>query len=422
MKKFLVSLLVSALVLGSFMFFYNLSPVAIAQEKIKVGLVTDVGGRGDKSFNDSALRGLENWGAGLKMVAGKGYQPMTDAEYQQSIADEAPDLLDKGIRKFNIEPMVLESKANEDYVPNLKTLAARGAKLIIGVGFMLTDAIAEVAPLYPNVKFMLIDGWIDNPPSNVVCYVFKEHEGSFLVGALVGQMTIKNVVGFVGGMDLGIIHKFEAGYKAGLKTVNPNVTVLVGYTGNFTSTEDGQKVAKTQFDQGADIVYHASGACGIGVIEEAKGRPAGHYAVGVDSDQDYMAPGKVLTSMIKHVDYAVWLSIASVVENTFTPGHVILGVKEGGVGISPLKYTRQLISDNILKNIEDLKAKIIAGEIVVPSTREEYTTWEASLVTDEKPVEPAPEEEKKPINWLYIVAAVVVVAVVLKFVFLKGKK
>ncbi len=417
MKKILVSSLVAALVLGSFMFFFNLSQTAEAQAVIKVGLVTDVGGRGDKSFNDSALRGLENWGAGLKMVAGVGYQAMTDAEYLQSIVDEAPDLLDRGIKKYNVEPMVLESKANEDYVPNLKTLAAKGANLIIGVGFMLTDAIAEVALLYPDVKFMLIDGWIDSPPANVVCYVFKEQEGSFLVGALAGQMTKKNVVGFVGGMDLGIIHKFEAGYKAGIKTVNPDITILEGYTGNFSSTEDGQKVAKTQFDQGADIVYHASGACGIGVIEEAKGRPEGYFAIGVDSDQDYMAPGKVLTSMIKHVDYAVWLSIASIAENTFTSGHVILGVKEGGVGISPLKHTKNLISSAILDKVEDLKAKIISGEIVVPSNRDEYATWEAALT----PVE-TPPEEKKPNNWLYIAIAVVVVAAIAKFIFFKGKK
>jgi Uncharacterized ABC-type transport system, periplasmic component/surface lipoprotein len=217
-------------------------------EKVKIGLVTDVGGRGDKSFNDSALRGLEAWGAGLKMVAGVGYKPLTDEEYKKSIEEEAPDLLDRGIKKYDIEPLVLESKANEDYVPNLKKLADEGCKLVIGVGFMLTDAIKEVAPQYPNTYFMLIDGVIDPAPPNVVCYTFKEHEGSFLVGALVGQMTKKNIVGFVGGMDLFIIHKFEAGYRAGVKTVNPNCQVLVGYTGNFVSADDGQKIAKQQFD------------------------------------------------------------------------------------------------------------------------------------------------------------------------------
>lgn len=344
----------------------QLSPI------IKVGLVTDVGGRGDKSFNDSALRGLEAWAAGLKMVAGVGYQPLTDEEYKKSIEDEAPDLKDRGIKKFDVQPLVLESKANEDYVPNLKKLADEGCKLVIGVGFMLTDAIKEVAPQYPNTYFMLIDGVIDPAPPNVVCYTFKEQEGSFLVGALVGQMTKKNIVGFVGGMDLFIIHKFEAGYRAGVKTVNPKAKVLIGYTGNFTSADDGQKIAKQQFDSGADIVYHASGACGIGVIKEAQARGEGYFAVGVDSDQDYMAPGRVLTSMIKHVDYAVWLSIQSVVEGTFKPGIVSLGVKEGGVGISPLKYTKNIIPADVLKKVETLKNMIAEGKFVVPDSREAF--------------------------------------------------
>lgn len=343
--------------------------------KIKIGLVTDVGGRGDKSFNDSALRGLEAWGAGLKMVAGVGYQPLTDDEYKKSIEEEAPDLLDRGIKKFDVEPLVLESKANEDYVPNLKKLADEGCKLVIGVGFMLTDAIKEVAPQYPNTYFMLIDGVIDPAPPNVVCYTFKEHEGSFLVGALVGQMTKKNKVGFVGGMDLFIIHKFEAGYRAGVMTVNPKCEVLIGYTGNFTSADDGQKIAKQQFDAGADIVYHASGACGIGVIKEAQTRGPGFFAVGVDSDQDYMAPGNVLTSMIKHVDYAVWLSIKSVVENTFKSGIVELGVKEGGVGLSPMKYTKNMIPAEVLNKVEKLKKMIADGTFTVPDSKEKLTGW-----------------------------------------------
>ncbi len=419
MRKFLIGSLVVTLILGSLSLFFSLTSNSLVEagEKIKIGLVTDVGGRGDKSFNDSALRGLENWAAGLKMVAGVGYQALTDAEYNKIIEDEAPGLLDRGIRKFDVEPMILESKASEDYIPNLKTLADQGCKLVIGVGFMLTDAIEEVAPLYPNTYFMLIDGFIETPPPNVVCYLFKEEEGSFLVGALVGKMTTTNKVGFVGGMDLFIIHRFEAGYKAGLKTVNPDAETFVGYTGNFTSAEDGQKIAKTQFDQGADIVYHASGACGIGVIEEAKGRPAGYYAVGVDSDQDYLAPGKVLTSMIKHVDYAVWLSIESVVINTFTSGHVTLGVKEGGVGISPLKYTKDLIPLAVLDEVEELKDMIIAGDIKVPASREEYDEWVKTLAE-----EPEPEEPAKKTNWLLIAGLIVVALAIVKFLFLKGKK
>ena len=343
--------------------------------KVKIGLVTDVGGRGDKSFNDSALRGLENWAAGVKMIAGEGYKPLSHEEYMKIIKEEAPDLLDKRIHKFDIQPMVLESKANEDYVPNLKRLADEGCKLVIGVGFMLTDAIKEVAPLYPDTYFMLIDGVIENPPPNVVCYTFKENEGSFLVGALAGQMTKKDKVGFVGGMDLFIIHKFEYGYKAGVKTVNPDCEVLVGYTGNFTNADDGQKIAKQQFDAGADIVYHASGACGLGVIKEAQARGEGYYAIGVDSDQDYLAPGRVLTSMIKHVDYAVWLSIESVLKGTFKPGIVSLGVKEGGVGLSPMKYTKDKIPPEVLEKVEKLRKMIADGVFKVPATEEEFNNF-----------------------------------------------
>ena len=344
-------------------------------EKIKVGLCTDVGGRGDKSFNDSALRGLENWAAGVKMVAGTGYKALTTDEFNKIIADEAPDLADRGIKSFAVEPVVLESKANEDYVPNLKKLADDGCKLVIGVGFMLTDAITEVAPQYPNTYFMLIDGVIDPAPANVVCYVFKEQEGSCLVGALAGQMTKANKVGFVGGMELSLIKRFEAGYKAGVKIVNPNAEVFSGYTGNFTNADDGQKIAKAQFDKGADIVYHASGACGIGVIKEAQARGTGYYAIGVDSDQDYLAPGRVLTSMIKHVDYACWLATKSVIDKTFTSGIVTLGIKEGGVGMSPLKYTKDIIPAAAIAKVEKIRQMIASGTLVVPDTLEAFATF-----------------------------------------------
>jgi len=372
MKKLLVLLLVVGLAVTVFAGCKTAPPVVT---KTKIGLVTDVGSRGDKSFNDSALRGLEEWGASVGMIPGVGYRDLTDAEYTKVIQTEAPDLINAGIHKFDIEPVVLESHANEDYVPNLKTLADEGCKLVIGVGFMLTDAIAEVAAQYPDTYFMLIDGVIDPTPANVVCYTFKEQEGSCLVGALAGQMTKTNKLGFVGGMDFALINKFEAGYMAGVKIVNTDAEVFVGYTGNFDQAPDGQKIAKLQFDQGADIVYHASGKCGIGVILEAQTRGPGYYAIGVDSDQDYMAPGRVLTSMIKHVDYACWLATKSVIEKTFTSGIISLGVKEGGVGMSPLKYTKDIIPAEVLAKVEKIKQMIINGELVVPDSREAFKTF-----------------------------------------------
>lgn len=372
-KKLLVLLILVGLSVSLFAGCRQPTPPPV--EKIKIGLCTDVGGRGDKSFNDSAIRGLENWAGGLKYVPGGDYQTLTAEEYQKIITDEAPDLVGRGIKNLNIQPVIIESKANEDYVPNLKNLADQGCKLVIGVGFMLTDAMIEVAPLYPNTYFMLIDGVVDPLPSNVVCYVFKEHEGSYLVGALAGQMTKKNKLGFVGGVDMFLINRFEVGYRAGVKTVNPNAEVFTAYTGNFTNADDGQKLAKTQFDLGADIVYHASGACGLGVIKEAEQRGEGYFAIGVDSDQDYIAPGRVLTSMIKHVDYATWLAINSVVNGTFKSEIVALGLKEGGVGISPLKHTKSIIPQAALDKVEALRKMVVEGTLVVPESKEQLETF-----------------------------------------------
>ncbi len=339
---------------------------------IKVGLVTDVGGRGDKSFNDSALRGLEDWAAGWNL---------------NSIPE---DLKNMGITSLDVNPVIVESKANEDYVPNLTKMAKDEAcDLVIAVGFMLTQAVQEVAVQFPDTKFMLIDGTITDEnfaplspyPANVASYLFKEHEGSFLVGALAAQMTKLNVLGFVGGMEIGLIKKFETGYKAGIMTLNPTAKVLVGYTGNFTSADDGKKQAETQFGGGADIVYHAAGACGIGVIQAAKDKGDGFFAIGVDSDQDYMAPGRVLTSMIKHVDLAVYLSCKSVVDGTYVGGIIELGVKEGGVGYSPLTYTKDIIPAEALAKVESLKAMIASGALVVPDTLEKLATFVPPVIT-----------------------------------------
>ncbi|MCR4428803.1 MAG: BMP family ABC transporter substrate-binding protein [Caldiserica bacterium] len=338
---------------------------------IKVGLVTDVGGRGDKSFNDSALRGLEDWAAGW------------------ALETVPADLANVGITSLDVNPVIVESKANEDYVPNLTKMAAdEKCDLVIAVGFMLTSAVQEVSAQFPDTKFMLIDGVItdenfnvlDPYPANVVSYTFKEHEGSFLVGALAGYMTKNNIVGFIGGMEVPIIKKFEAGYKAGVMTANPDAQVLVGYTGNFTSADDGKKLAVAQFGQNADIIFAAAGACGIGVIEAAKEKGEGYFAIGVDSDQDYMAPGRVLTSMIKHVDLAVWLACKSVIDGTFQGGIVDLGVKEGGVNHSLLTYTKDIIPQEVLDKVARIRDMIASGVIVVPDTLEKLAEFKAPAI------------------------------------------
>lgn len=325
---------------------------------VKVGLCTDVGGRGDKSFNDSALRGLEQWAAG------------------GDLSSVPPDLASQNITSLGVTPIVLESKASEDYIPNLTKLAKdENCSLVVAVGYMLADAIKEVAPQFPDTKFMLIDSTVDPMPSNLICYTFKEHEGSFLVGALAAQMTKSNVLGFVGGMEVPLIKKFEVGYKAGAMTINKDDKVLVNYTGNFTSADDGKKAAVSQFGQNADIIFAAAGACGIGVIQAAKDKGDGFYAIGVDSDQDYMAPGRVLTSMIKHVDLAVYLACKSVVNNTFQAGVVELGIKEGGVNYSALTYTKDVIPASAIATVDALKKMIADGTVKVPSTPDELAAF-----------------------------------------------
>jgi basic membrane protein A len=334
-----------------------------AEGAIKVGLVTDVGGRGDKSFNDSALRGLEQWAGGA------------------DLSTVPADLASQNITSLGVTPVVLESKASEDYIPNLTKLAKdEQCNLVVAVGFMLADAVKEVAPQFPDTKFMLIDSTVDPLPANVVCYLFKENEGSFLVGALAAQMTKTNVLGFVGGMEVPLIKKFEAGYKAGIMTINNTFQVVANYTGNFSSADDGKKAAVSQFGQNADIIYAAAGACGIGVIQAAKDKGEGFYAIGVDSDQDYMAPGRVLTSMIKHVDLAVYLACKSVVTNTFQSTVITLGVKEGGVNYSPLTYTKDIIPASAIAKVDALKGMIAAGTFQVPTTLEELATFTPPVV------------------------------------------
>jgi basic membrane protein A len=220
-----------------------------------------------------------------------------------------------------------------------------------------------------------VDGNAPDLP-NCVSLKFREQEGSFLVGALAGAMTKTNVLGFVGGMEIPLIKKFEAGYRAGVMTTNPKAKVLVGYTGNWTDSAKGKELALSQFERGADIVYHASGQCGLGVIEAAKARGKGHFAIGVDSDQDYLAPGFVLTSMIKSVDNAVFEVCKSVQEGTFQPGTRDLGIKENGVGLSPMQYTKHLVPQQVLDKIETLRQMIAEGKLKVPQSEEELKAFQ----------------------------------------------
>jgi basic membrane protein A and related proteins len=351
----------------------------------KVGLVTDVGGRGDNSFNDAALRGLELWAAGKRYAGGK-YVPASPEEIKNSLT---PDLqsLQPPITPHGVEPLIIQSKNAEDYEPNLQLLVDQGADLTVGNGFMLESAVETSAKKNPHAKFLLIDSPLldaanGNTPytlPNVRTVTFKEHEGSFLVGALAGLATRTGKIGFVGGMEVPLIKRFEAGYRAGVKTTHPKAagSVLAVYTGSFDNVAAGKQVAQDLIAKGADVIYQAAGADGLGVIQAVKeARAAGKlvYVIGVDSDQAHLAPDAVLTSMLKHVDLAVYQASRDVAEGKFTAGDQVLGVKEGGVGYAEVRVDFPGKAEAV-KRLEELREKIVAGELKVPASMDELSAY-----------------------------------------------
>jgi basic membrane protein A len=352
---------------------------------VKVGLVTDIGGRGDQSFNDSALRGLELWAAG-KRFTGSGYRDATAEEIRASIP---PDLanLQPPIERLPIAPLVLQSKAQEDYEPNLQLLVDQSAGLAIGTGFMLENAVKAVARRNPGARFLLIDSPLLDAQGkpytapNVRSVIFREEEGSFLVGALAGLATQVKRVGFVGGMEIPLIKKFEAGFRAGVATTNAGASerMLVSYTGSFDNVAVGKQIAQDMLAKGADVVFHAAGSDGLGVIQAVKeARAAGKqvWVIGVDSDQSPLAPDAVLTSMVKRVDLAVYQTIRHLVQGAFQAGNAVLGVKEQGVSYAEVRIEFPGKAD-ALQRVEKLRQKIISGEIKVPSNIGELTSFKA---------------------------------------------
>ena len=345
-----------------------------------VGLALDVGGRGDQSFNDGTLRGLETMAAGLRYTP-RGYEPMPDAEYRTLLGPLALPHL--GIPR----PIVLQGKAQEDYEPNLRLLVDQGAELVVAVGFMMEAATRRVARDNPRAKFLLIDSPVLDDAGkpitlpNVRAVVFREHEGSFLAGALAGELTRTGKVGFVGGMQLPLIQKFEVGFRAGLRMVNPAAAreVLVAYTGTFDDERQGIEVGQDLYRRGCDIVFHGAGLDGLGVIKAAQ--QAGRWVIGVDSDQSHVAPRNVLTSMIKHADLAVYQAVRDAVNGSFAGGDVVLGLRERGVGLSPLggeadAAVTAAARAGALKDVEVLRAAVISGRIVVPATPQELARFD----------------------------------------------
>jgi len=303
----------------------------------KVGLVFDVGGRGDKSFNDAADRGLTKAAAELGAVN-----------------------------------QVVEPGAGADRETALRQLAAKKMDLVIGVGFLFTEDINRLALDFPQQKFACVDYTVTpgkTVPPNVLALKFKEEEGSFLVGALAALISTSPKLGFVGGMDIPLIHRFRAGYTAGVKHVRPDaevLTVFAGVTGEaFTNPGKGKELALSLYGKGVDIIFHAAGSTGLGVFEA--GRAQKKLAIGVDSDQYAEAPGVVLTSMVKRVDVAVFDAIAAVKNGTFQGGVRDLDLKAGAVDYVYDANNKALIPDAVRTRVEALRAEIIANKIVVPN-------------------------------------------------------
>lgn len=304
---------------------------------LRVGLVFDIGGRGDKSFNDAAYAGLE-----------------------------------RAQQELGITFTTLETTEGADREPQIRQLAAGGAPLVFGVGFLFTDDILALAREFPDQKFACVDMTVnegDSLPPNLVALRFKEEEGSFLVGALAGLLTKTNRVGFVGGMEIPLIRKFQAGFAAGVRAVNPRAEVLVKYAGNtgeaFRDPTKGKELGLAEYQAGADIVYHASGSTGLGVFEAA--RETGKLAIGVDSDQYSEAPGSILTSMVKRVDVAVLETIREVKEGRWSGGVHTFGLASDGVGWVYDERNQALIPATVKARVDSLRDEIIAGRITVPT-------------------------------------------------------
>ena len=299
--------------------------------EFKVGLITDVGGVNDGSFNQSSWEGLERAGEELGVTVN-----------------------------------YLESATDADYAPNMETFIDEDYDLIISVGYMLADATRAAAEANPDTKFAIIDdSSIDLP--NVTSLMFKAEQASYLVGYVAGLTTKTNNIGFVVGMTNETMNQFGYGYCAGAIDANPDITVQQFNANSFADSATGKTMANTAITNGADIVFQAAGATGLGVIEACQ--EAGVYAIGVDSDQSSIAPKTVLTSAMKRVDNAVYDAVQELIDDKLEGGVQTFDLAAGGVDIAP---SQDLISDDVIKAVDEVKEKIISGDVVIPDNKDDF--------------------------------------------------
>lgn len=305
--------------------------------KIRVGIVFDIGGKDDRSFNNAAWQGVQRAAKDLPIIL-------------RDIEPGTPNAIEPAMRAF----------------------AERNFDLIIGVGFAQAPIMEEVAKDYPHIQFAIIDGVSKLP--NVASLIFKEHEGSYLVGILAAKASHTGTIGFLGGMDIGLIHRFAKGYEEGARSVNPNIRVIENYVGVTDSAWNnpgkGKELSLAQIGKGADVIFTAAGNSGLGAFDavEQQGKQNGratHFVIGVDSNQNMVKPGFVLTSMVKRVDNVVYDIVKDVVNHRFSPGLHIFGLDKDGVGYAMDDFNRDLVSPDAIEAAEAAKKKIISGEITV---------------------------------------------------------
>lgn len=296
----------------------------------KPAVVFDMGGKFDKSFNQGVFDGVEKFKA-----------------------------------ESGIEYMEFEVTNEAQREQALRKMAQRGADPVLGIGFAQAPALEKVAKEFPDTRFAIIDMVVDLP--NVRSIVFKEHEGSFLVGVLAAMASESGKVGFVGGMDIPLIRRFACGYEQGVKHVSGDAEVIQNMTGSTPAAWNdpgrGGELTKSQFDRGVDVVYAAAGGTGVGVYQAAK--DAGKMAIGVDSNQNYLHPGTMLTSMLKRVDVAAYNVFKDSMDDKFTPGIQVLGLAEEGVGWALDEHNGEMVNDEMKAAVEAASAKIVSGELAV---------------------------------------------------------
>jgi basic membrane protein A len=314
------------------------------QCQIKVGIVFDIGGKNDRSFNAAAWEGVRR-------------------------AEK-----DLPICLYDVEP------GNPTSIePAMRAFAEKNFDLIIGVGFAQGPIMQKVANDYPLIKFAIVDGVIfeadgKTPKKNVASLVFREHEGSYLVGMIAASKSKTGVLGFVGGMDIPLIHRFETGYEEGARSINPNIKVVSNYVGVTDSAWNnpgkGKELALSQIEKNADVIFTAAGNSGLGAFDavEQYGKTNGEankFVIGVDSNQNMVKPGFVLTSMVKRVDNSVYDVVKEVLSGKFEGGFHTFGLDKDGVGYAIDENNKALIPDDVLKKVEEAKVKIGSGEIKV---------------------------------------------------------